>query len=69
MGYRVKIYPRAGRSGWLEWGKLAPAYSQGTYYPHPSAANAAAGRWVKKHPGGRAEVVIYSSGEVVNEFQ
>lgn len=69
MGYRVKIYPSAGRSGWLEWGKLASSYNQGTYYSHPSAAKKAAGNWVKKHPGGRAEVVIYSTGEVVNELQ
>lgn len=67
MGYRVKIYPSGGRAGWLEWGRLAPAYSKGTYYPHPTHAIRAAESWAKKHPGGRAEVQIYSSGEVTHE--
>lgn len=68
MGYRVKIYPSDGRSGWLEWGKRASAYSQGTYYANPSAAYRAAETWVKKHPAGRAEVLIYTTGEIVREF-
>ena len=67
MGYRVKIYPSAGRSGWLEWGRLASSYSKGTYYPHPSNAIAAAKRWVDRHPNGRAEVQIYTTGEVIHE--
>lgn len=68
MGYRVRIFPANGRSGYLQWGRLAPAYSQGTYYPHPSNACKAAESWIKRHPDGRAQVEIYSSGEVIREF-
>lgn len=68
MGYRVRIFPANGRSGFLEWGRLAPSYGKGTYYPHPSNAHAAAERWVKRHPGGRAQIEVYSSGEIVSEI-
>lgn len=68
MGYRVKIFPLHGRSGYMEYGRVAQAYRKGTYYPHPSSANVAAQRWAKNHPGGRAQVEIYSTGEVIGEF-
>lgn len=67
MGYHVKAYPPAGRSGFIEWGRLAPPHGLGTYYSHPSAAKLAAENWVKKHPGGRAEIIIYRMGAIVDE--
>lgn len=68
MGYSVKIFPPNGRSGFLQYGRLAPAYSQGTYYSHPSAARKAAESYVAKHAGRRAQVVMYRTGELVDEF-
>jgi len=65
MGYLVRIKPEAGRSGMLQRGGLAPVWSMGTYYHHPSAARNAANGWVAKHPGGRAEILKFTTQEVV----
>lgn len=68
MGYSVKIFPPNGRSGFLFRGALAPVYSQGTYYDSPSAATKAAKAYVSKMAGRRAQVVLYRTGELVEEF-
>lgn len=67
MGYRVKAFPTNGHAGYLSYGNIGPAYNQGTYYPHPSNAIRAAQTWVNRHPGGRAQIEIYRTGEVVDE--
>lgn len=68
MGYSVKIYPPNGRSGLLKRGGLAPAWSVGTYYDHPSGARKAAKSWVAKHPEGRAEIIRFMTRDLVENI-
>lgn len=68
MGYSVRITPSNGRTGFLQRGALAPAWSIGTYYPNPCHARVAAISWIKRHPGGRAEILKFKTKEPIEVF-
>ena len=68
MGYSVVITPVAGRRGLLKRGNLAPAWSIGTYYHHPSSARRAALSWLSQHPGGKAEIIKFKDKSVIESY-